>query len=120
MTPSARFPAKNGASAAFSIWHEIPVALTGGGGFSVSVKEYAAATGGSVLATTSVLTNTTAVRDFNRTRSTFTTNASTHFFEIELKIDNAVGSVYIGEMLIEDLTAESTSPAGVASFCQAI
>lgn len=120
VTPSARFLAKSGASAAFSIWFAIDTALTGTGGFSVSVKEYAAASGGSVLATTSIVSNAKTVRDFNRTRQTFTTNASTNFVEIELKIDNAVWSVSVGEMIFEDLTLESVTNPAVASFSQAI
>jgi len=119
-TNSIRIPAKASASYAFSAWVEILTALTGSGGFSASVKEYAAASGWSVLATTVLLNGVKSVRDYNRTRTTFTTNASTNFIEIELKIDNAVGTVSIGEMVVEDLTAETATTPWKASFATAI
>lgn len=115
-----RIPATPSANYALSVWFEILTALTGWGGFSVNVKEYAAITGGSILATTAIVASTKTVRDYNRSRQTFTTNASTAFIEIELKIDNAVWTVSVGELKLEDLSTESTSLPAVASFCETI
>lgn len=115
-----RIPATPSANYALSVWFEILTALTGSGGFSVNVKEYAAITGGSPLATTAIIASTKTARDYNRSRQTFTTNASTAFIEIELKIDNAVWTVSVGELKLEDLSTESTSLPAVASFCETI
>lgn len=115
-----RIPAKPWSSAAFAIWFEILSELTGSGWFSLTIKEYETSTSFTLLASNSIVSNEKSVRDYNRTRSTFTTNALTNFIEIELKIENAVWTVSIGEMKFEDLTIESVTNPAIASFSQAI
>lgn len=103
-------------------WTEILATLTNigtGGGFQLVVKEWAAQTGGSVLATNTVFSAVTSIHDFIKRSASFTTNASTAWISIEISIYRAIGTARVTDVRLTPATAETATLAGQASFAQA-
>lgn len=103
-------------------WTEIQTALSGlgtGGGFQLVIKEWAAQTGGSVLATNTIFSAISAVHDFLKRSATFTTNASTAWISIEISNYRAIGTSRITDVTITPATTETATLPGIASFSQA-
>ena len=103
-------------------WTEILTALSNvgtGGGFQMVIKEWAAQTGGSVLATNTIFSAITSIHDFVKRSATFTTNASTAWISIEISIYRAIGTARITDVRLTPATAETATLAGQASFAQA-
>lgn len=104
-------------------WIEIQAALTNigtNGGFKMVIKEWAAQTGGSVLATNTIFSEKTAVQDFAKVTGTFTTNASTAWISVEFSILAASGTARVADVIISPATTETATLEAVADFCQAV
>lgn len=104
-------------------WIEIQAALTNigtNGGFKMVVKEWAAKTGGSALATNTIFSEKTAVQDFAKVSSTFTSHASTAWISVEISILAASGTARIADVILTPSTTETATLAAVADFCQAV
>lgn len=117
-----RLAAVGSTSYTIDAWTEIQTALSGlgtGGGFQVVVKEWAAQSGGSVLATNTIFSAISAVHDFTKRSATFTTNASTNWITIEISLYRAIGTARLTDITITPATTETATLAGIASFSQA-
>ena len=103
-------------------WTEIQTALSNlgtGGGFQLVIEEYAAQTGGSVLATNTIFSEVTSVHDFVKRSATFTTNASTAWFTVKVSLYRSLGTARLTDIKLTPATTETATLAGYASFSQA-
>lgn len=114
-----RIPADASKSYTVDVWTEIQAALTNvsSGGLRVLVKEYDS--GGSLLATNTVTSLLTAAHDFVKRSVTFTSNASTTTFQIEVSLYQAAGTARIADLTVTSSTTETATLAATASFGQA-
>jgi hypothetical protein len=99
---------------------EILSELAGGNGFTIRLKEYAAKTGGAALATTNIVSGISAIQDFTDHATTFTSNASTGYYDIEAIIDESTGSVSISDIIVSEIAADPLSDVAVTDFCETI
>lgn len=117
-----RLAAVSATSYTVQAWIELQAALTNvgtGGGFQMVIKEWAAQTGGSALATNTIFSAKTAAQDFNKVSATFTSNASTAWISIEISLYRAIGTARLTDITITPATAETATLAAQASFAQA-
>lgn len=117
-----RFPIKAATAYEFSAWLQILSAFTNqgtGAGVTITLKEYSAAIGGSVLATNTLTSAQVAAQLWNRKNIAFTSHASAAYAELHISIDAAIGTVSVSDILLMETAAETVPNAGIASFSQA-
>jgi len=96
---------------------EIPTTMTGvhlDGGGEILVKEYADNNeDSSSLASHTICTSLISKQDYAKhTLSNFTTNAGTHYIDIEVTVRYAIGTINVGKIVLQDTTTDSeTNPA---------
>ncbi len=88
-------------------------------GATIEIVEYAAFTGWAAIATTQLISWYSAYTDRKNFFVTFTTDPTTAYFDVVFRIDESTGRVSIGDILLEELAAESQPNPGIASFCEA-
>lgn len=105
----------------FSAWiqNKISDGLVGGIGLTIELVEYADFTGWSPLAVSMLVAWLTDYQDFTHYNDTITTQATTAYIDIVVRVDESVGKISVGDILLEELATESQTNPGIASFCEA-